>query len=133
MPIDRPHQRASASPWPGHKTDVKFIQGGGSAARINALQAGSIDGTALISGVSHVARKSGLVPLFDFADKDIEYQMTGVVTRGDYIKSNPDALRRFLRAYVEAIRYYKANRAGSDQRNHESDPHRRSRFVGSRL
>ena len=93
------------------KTDVKFIQGGGSAARINALQAGSIDGTALISGVSHVARKAGLVPLFDFADKDIEYQMTGVVTRGDYIKSNPDALRRFLRAYVEAIRYYKANRA----------------------
>jgi ABC-type nitrate/sulfonate/bicarbonate transport system substrate-binding protein len=93
------------------KTDVKFIQGGGSAARINALQAGSIDGTALISGVSHVARKAGLVPLLDFADKDIEYQMTGVVTRGDYIRSNPDALRRFLRAYVEAIRYYKDNRA----------------------
>ena len=41
------------------KNDVKFIQGGGSAGRINALQAGSIDGTSLISGVSHVARKAG--------------------------------------------------------------------------
>lgn len=93
------------------KTDVKFIQGGGSAARINALQAGSIDGTSLISGVSHVAKKAGLVPLLDFAEKEIDYQMTGVVTRGDYLKSNPDAVRRFLRAYVESIRYYKSNRA----------------------
>jgi ABC-type nitrate/sulfonate/bicarbonate transport system substrate-binding protein len=30
--------------------------------------------------------------------------MTGVVARGDYLKSNPDALRRFLGAYVESIR-----------------------------
>lgn len=93
------------------KTDVKFIQGGGSAGRINALQAGSIDGTSLISGVSHVARKVGMNPMLDFADKEIDYQMTGVVVRGDYLKSNADALRRFLRAYVESIRYYKTNRA----------------------
>ena len=93
------------------KTDVKFIQGGGSAARINALQAGSIDGTSLISGVSHVAKKAGLIPLFDFADKEIEYQMTGVVTRGDYLRNNAELLRRFLRAYVESIRFYKTNRA----------------------
>ncbi|HEX6770184.1 MAG TPA: ABC transporter substrate-binding protein, partial [Candidatus Binatia bacterium] len=93
------------------KTDVKFIQGGGYAGRINALQAGSIDGTSLISGVSHVARKAGMNPMLDFADKDIDYQMTGVVVRGDYLKSNADALRRFLRAYVESIRYYKTNRS----------------------
>ncbi len=92
------------------KNDVKFIQGGGSAGRINALQAGSIDGTSLISGVSHVARKAGMNPMLDFAEKEIDYQMTGVVARGDYLKSNPDALRRFLRAYVESIRYYKNNR-----------------------
>ncbi len=91
--------------------DVKFIQGGGSAGRINALQAGSIEATSLISGVSHVARKAGMNPMLDFAEKDIDYQMTGVVARGDYLKSNPEALRRFLRAYVESIRYYKTNRA----------------------
>ena len=92
------------------KSDVKFIQGGGSAGRINALQAGSIDGTSLISGVSHVAKKAGLIPMLDFAEKEIEYQMTGVVARGDFLKSNPEALRRFLRAYVESVRFYKANR-----------------------
>ena len=92
------------------KSDVKFIQGGGSAGRINALQAGSIDGTSLISGVSHVAKKAGMNPMLDFAEKEIDYQMTGVVARGDFLKSNPEGLRRFLRAYVESIRFYKANR-----------------------
>ena len=92
------------------KNDVKFIQGGGSAGRINALQAGSIEGTSLISGVSHVAMKAGMSPMLDFAEKEIDYQMTGVVARGDFLKSNPEGLRRFLRAYVESIRFYKANR-----------------------
>lgn len=93
------------------KTDVKFIQGGGSAGRINALQAGSIDATSLISGVSHVAKKAGMNPLLDFAEKEIDYQMTGVVTRGDYLKSNPEVLKRFMRAYIESIRHYKTNHA----------------------
>jgi NitT/TauT family transport system substrate-binding protein len=92
------------------KTDVKFIQGGGSAGRIQALQAGTIDATSLISGVSHVAKKSGMNPMLDFAEKEIDYQMTGVVARGDSLKTNPDAIRRFLRAYVESIRLYKTNR-----------------------
>ncbi|HYA30113.1 MAG TPA: ABC transporter substrate-binding protein [Acidobacteriota bacterium] len=93
------------------KSDVKIIQGGGSAARINALLAGSIDATSLISGVSHVAKKAGLMPLVDFAAKELDYQMTGVVSRGDYLKNNSDAVKRFMRAYIEAIHYYKANRA----------------------
>lgn len=92
------------------RTDVKIIQGGGSAGRFQSLQAGTIDATSLVSGVSHVARKLGLNALLDFAEKDIEYQMTGVVTRGDVLKSKPDALRRFLRMYVDAIRLYKTNR-----------------------
>ncbi|MGH9821236.1 MAG: ABC transporter substrate-binding protein [Pyrinomonadaceae bacterium] len=92
------------------KTDVKIIQGGGSAARFTALQAGSIDATSLVSGVSNVAKKLGLVALLDFAEKEIEYQMTGVVSRGDFLRGRPDAVRRFMRAYVEAIRYYKTNR-----------------------
>jgi NitT/TauT family transport system substrate-binding protein len=93
------------------KTDVKIIQGGGSAARINALLAGGIDATSLISGVSQVAKKAGLVALLDFAEKELDYQMTGVVTRGDYLKNNSDTLKRFMRVYLETIRYYKANRA----------------------
>jgi NitT/TauT family transport system substrate-binding protein len=92
------------------KTDVKIIQVGGSASRLAALQSGSIDATALVSGYSNVGRKLGLNVLMDLAEKDIEYQMTGIVARGDFLKSRGDAARRFLRAYLEGIRYYKTHR-----------------------
>jgi len=102
------------------KTDVKIIQGGGSATRINALLAGGIDATSLISGVSHVAKKAGLVPLLDFAEKELDYQMTGVVGRGDYLKNNSDVMKRFMRAYIETIRYYKTNRAEAIKKTMEA-------------
>jgi ABC-type nitrate/sulfonate/bicarbonate transport system substrate-binding protein len=102
------------------KTDVKIIQGGGSATRINSLLAGGIDATSLISGVSHVAKKAGLVPLLDFAEKELDYQMTGVVARGDFLKNNADTVKRFMRAYVETIRYYKTNRAEAIKKTMEA-------------
>jgi ABC-type nitrate/sulfonate/bicarbonate transport system substrate-binding protein len=46
----------------------------------------------------------------DLAEKDIEYQMTAIVAREDYLKSRGEAVRRFLRAYLEGIRYYKTHR-----------------------
>ncbi|HWH76285.1 MAG TPA: ABC transporter substrate-binding protein [Candidatus Binatus sp.] len=102
------------------KTDVKIIQGGGSATRINALLAGGIDATSLISGVSHVAKKAGLVPLLDFAEKELDYQMTGVVGRGDFLKNNPEVMKRFMRAYLETIRYYKTNRVEAIKKTMEA-------------
>jgi NitT/TauT family transport system substrate-binding protein len=92
------------------KSDVKIIQVGGSASRLAALQSGSIDATALVSGYSNVGRKLGLKVLMDLAEKDIEYQMTAIVAREDYLKSRGEAVRRFLSAYLEGIRYYKTHR-----------------------
>lgn len=92
------------------KTDVKIIQVGGSASRLAALQSGSIDASALVSGYSNVGRKLGLNVLMDLAEKDIEYQMTAIVARSDFLKTRADAVRRFMRAYLEGIRYYKTHR-----------------------
>jgi ABC-type nitrate/sulfonate/bicarbonate transport system substrate-binding protein len=36
--------------------------------------------------------------------------MTGVVARTEILKARGDAVRRFLRAYLEGIRYYKSHR-----------------------
>jgi ABC-type nitrate/sulfonate/bicarbonate transport system substrate-binding protein len=92
------------------KTDVKIIQVGGSASRLAALQSGNIDATALVSGYSNVGRKLGLNVLMDLAEKDIEYQMTAIVAREDFLKSRGDAVKRFMRAYLDGIRYYKTHR-----------------------
>jgi NitT/TauT family transport system substrate-binding protein len=92
------------------KTDVKIIQVGGSASRLAALQSGSIDASALVSGYSDVGRKLGLNVLMDLAEREIEYQMTAIVARSDFLKSRSDPVRRFMRAYLEGIRYYKTHR-----------------------
>ena len=92
------------------KTDVKIIQIGGSASRLAALESGSIDASALVSGYSLLGRKLGLNVLMDLAEKDIEYQMTGLVARNDLLKSRGEAVRRFMRAYLDGIRYYKIHR-----------------------
>ncbi len=92
------------------KTDVKIIQVGGSASRLAALQSGSIDASALVSGYSDVGRKLGLNVLMDLAEREIEYQMTAIVARSDFLKNRSDPVRRFMRAYLEGIRYYKTHR-----------------------
>ncbi len=92
------------------KTDVTLIQTGGSASRLAALHSGAIEASSLASGYSYVARKLGFNVLLDFVQKDIEYLMTGIVARNDFLHSHGDALRRFLAAYIEGIRYYKTHR-----------------------
>lgn len=92
------------------KTDVTIIQAGGSASRLAALHSGAIDASSLASGYSYVARKYGFNVLLDFVQKNIEYMMTGVVARNDFLQGHGDTVRRFMTAYIEGIRYYKSHR-----------------------
>jgi LysM repeat protein len=43
----------------------------------------------------------------------LEYQHTGLATTQGLIKSRPDLVRNVMKAYVEAIHFYKTNRAES--------------------
>jgi hypothetical protein len=52
----------------------------------------------------------GFNPLLDFVAKGIEYQHIGVAARMDYLKSQGDLIRRFMRAYLESIHYYLGHR-----------------------
>ena len=102
------------------KTDIQIIQIGGSANRLAALHSGAIDASSLASGYSTVARKSGFNVLWDFVEKDFEYLMTGVVARNDILKNRGDAVRRFLRAYIEGIQYYKTHREEAIKKTQEA-------------
>jgi NitT/TauT family transport system substrate-binding protein len=102
------------------KTDVRIIQIGGSANRLAALQSGAIDASSLASGYSYVAEKSGFHVLWDFVDKDFEYMMTGIVGRNDFLKKRSDAVRPFLRAYIDGIHYYKSHREEAIKRTQEA-------------
>jgi NitT/TauT family transport system substrate-binding protein len=90
--------------------EVTILQVGGPGTRLNALRAGSIDATVLTSGLAQIAMKSENTLLIDFGDKNIEYQQVALISRDDLLKSRPDLVGRFTKAYLEAIRYYKYQR-----------------------
>jgi ABC-type nitrate/sulfonate/bicarbonate transport system substrate-binding protein len=87
--------------------EVTILQVGGPGTRLNALRAGSIDATVLTSGLAQIAMKSGNSLLIDFGDKNIEYQQVALISRDDLLKSEPALVRRFTKAYLDAIRHYK--------------------------
>jgi NitT/TauT family transport system substrate-binding protein len=91
--------------------DVQIIQVGGSQARLVALQSGAIQATVLSPEEALMAQKLGFGVLLDFIEKGIEFPHVNFVAREDYLESQPQTVKTFMRAYVEAVRYYKTHRA----------------------
>jgi NitT/TauT family transport system substrate-binding protein len=91
--------------------DVQIIQVGGSQARLVALKAGAIQATVLSPEEALVAQKMGFNVLFDFIEKGIEFPHVNFVARDDYLETQPQTVRGFMRAYLDAVRYYKTHRA----------------------
>jgi NitT/TauT family transport system substrate-binding protein len=78
-----------------------------------ALEGGQIHGAMLSAPFASKARKAGFRLLANLQMLGLEYQDTGIVTTRALIKSQPELVRNFMRAYVEAIHYYKTHRGES--------------------
>ena len=89
---------------------VQIIQVGGSQARLVALKSGAIQATVLSPEEVGVAQMMGFGALIDFIEKGIEFPHVNFVARDDYLESQPQTVKTFMRAYVEALRYYKSHR-----------------------
>ena len=89
------------------KSDVTILQTGGPATRLSAVRAGSIDATVLTTGLAQIGVKAGMTLLVNLLEKDIEYQQVAIIAREDSLKSRPETIKRFIKAYLEGIRYYK--------------------------
>ena len=89
------------------KSDVTILQTGGPATRLSAVRAGSIDATVLTTGLAQIGVKAGMTLLVNLLEKDIEYQQVAIISREDSLKSRPETIKRFIKAYLEGIRYYK--------------------------
>jgi len=92
------------------KTDIAIVQSGAPDQRLLALKTRTVDATLFNIEQAVIARKQGYNMLVNFLDKDIDYTHIAIIARDDTIKTQPDMLRRFLRAYVESIRYYKTHK-----------------------
>ena len=93
------------------KTDIQIIQAGSSDARLSALRSGALDATLFNVEQSMVAQKLGYNLLIDYSAKEIDYAHVAVIARDETLKNQPEMVRRFLRAYIESIRYHKTHKA----------------------
>jgi ABC-type nitrate/sulfonate/bicarbonate transport system substrate-binding protein len=81
--------------------DLIVLQTGGLPESLAALRAGAVDGAVLSPPNNLLAKKAGLRELVDVGQLGIVFPNTPLSTTRAYIKSNRDALMRFLRAFGE--------------------------------
>jgi ABC-type nitrate/sulfonate/bicarbonate transport system substrate-binding protein len=77
---------------------------------LTALAAGRIDAGPLSSPTTIRARKAGLVALAAPAKDGPEYVSIAVGATRAYIRANAEIVRRFMRAYAEAVHLFKTSK-----------------------
>jgi NitT/TauT family transport system substrate-binding protein len=90
--------------------DVNLRVIGGSTERMIALQKGIVQFTVVTEAGKAQAEKLGYPMVVDMASLQIPFPQNGVYTSTKLIRENPDLVRRYIRAYTEAIHYYKTHK-----------------------
>jgi NitT/TauT family transport system substrate-binding protein len=93
--------------------DVTTLQLGGQPARLAALQGGHVDATLLQLPWTVKARQAGFNEFASLADMRFDYLGTSLVTTRTLIRKQESLVRRFVRAFVEGIHFYKTNQEAS--------------------
>jgi NitT/TauT family transport system substrate-binding protein len=90
--------------------DVQLRVIGGSLDRMIALEKGIVQFTVVTEAGRATAAKLGFPMVVDIAALKIPFPQNGVYTSTRMIRERPDTIRRYMRAYVEAIHFYKTRK-----------------------
>jgi ABC-type nitrate/sulfonate/bicarbonate transport system substrate-binding protein len=89
------------------ETDVPILQMGGVPPILAGMQSKRIFGGPLSLPTLARAKQDCYRELADVADLVPDYQVAGIVTRRAFLRQNPDAVRGFIKAIVEATAMFK--------------------------
>ena len=89
--------------------DVIFMTIGGSSARLAALQAGTVDATPLDVAFVEQVDKLGLSNFLYFGDI-VDLPLGGLGVSAEKIKSNPEQIKKMIRATLKGLRFFKNNK-----------------------
>jgi NitT/TauT family transport system substrate-binding protein len=89
--------------------DVNVIEIGTQPERFAALESGRVSGVMLEAPQTLKAKRLGFRVMADLQMLGLEYQGTALVTTRALIKSRPEVVRNLIKAYAEAIYYYKTH------------------------
>ncbi|MGZ8531779.1 MAG: ABC transporter substrate-binding protein [Candidatus Binatia bacterium] len=87
---------------PGKDIQITHLQG--MPDMITALSQGRIDAGIVSAPTTLRARQAELKELVDITARNIPMIHAGLATTRDFIKSNPDKVRRYVQAYIEATK-----------------------------
>src|ERR1043165_8930126 len=90
--------------------DVNLRVIGGSIERMVALQKHIVDFTVVTEAGKAMAEKLGYPTVVDMVALKIPFPQNGIFTSTKLIRDNPDFVRRYMRAYVEAIHFFKTHK-----------------------
>jgi NitT/TauT family transport system substrate-binding protein len=93
------------------RNEVTVLQLGGAATRIAAATTGQIAGTMEQYPDTAELTRHGFHVLVDVTDIAGDYPNTSYATNRAFLKSHPDAVKRFFMAMATAVHDYKANPA----------------------
>ena len=88
--------------------DVVVVQAGGLGERMGGLVAGALDGTMLQVDHAYQAEKLGYRVLLDL--KNLHTPFQGIVASKQFVRSNRNDVKNFLKSYVEGIKILKTDR-----------------------
>lgn len=92
--------------WKMTRKDVTVTPLGGASQRIAAQLSGQVMAAPYVSPATATARDKGLVKMLDLGNDGAPWVFNGLVVTRDFLKSNPDLIKRFIKANVEGV--YKA-------------------------
>lgn len=103
--------RYAEEQWPvKRQRDFAVIQVGGVTDVYNALRAGALDAAVVNAELAILARRDGFRELADIAKMGINFPTSSAVTTRSFIKRNENAVRKFVRGFVEGVHFAKTQR-----------------------
>lgn len=99
--------------WGINPKSVIFLQMGEAASRVIALSTGTLDATVLAPPHTLKARAMKMTVLADLKDLPIYYPQSTIAVRESLLTRSPQLVKNFLKAYMEGVHWFRANKAQS--------------------
>jgi len=96
--------------WGIKPAEVTVIIGGDAPTRLGSLMAGRTDATILSPPHLTKAVQAGYRVLADMGEMSANFTQSSLYVKESYVRENRDRVRRFLRAYSEAVHVIKTDR-----------------------
>ena len=101
--------------WNMRPDELQILQVGSSPTMLISMQKKLVDGAVLSDPSYFIAEDNGFRVIADLAKMNIHYLQNMVVSTRSYLRTNRDQATRVMRAFVEAIAYFKKNKKDSVQ------------------